>query len=378
MNTESNGSRIKVLIVDDSAFMRTALSRMVAHDPGLWVIGTAASGIEALQKIVALDPDVITLDVEMPGLDGLETLRRIMAQFPRPVIMVSSATLRHAEITFNALAAGAFDYVPKKLSAASLDIWHIQEDLVAKIKAAAESWLSRNHLNRLRKPPRAATLPGADLLKNNLLWNGLPRTEIEHCAPAIVALGTSTGGPRALQEILPALPVDLAVPILIVQHMPPGFTAPFAKRLNDLCAVSVREASHGDTVEAGVVYIAPAGFHMTVECTANSRTIISLSGPVENQAHIPSVDVTMQSVASAFHSQAMGIIMTGMGSDGAQGMNAIHREGGFTVGQDQPTCAVYGMPRVCAEMGILDRIVPLSEIPQEILQATRYRKTNVV
>lgn len=393
MNAEFNGSRIKVLIVDDSAFMRTALSRMVAHDPALWVVGTAASGAEALQKIVALDPDVITLDVEMPGLDGLETLRRVMAQFPRPVIMVSSATLRHAEITFNALAAGAFDYVPKELSAASLDIWHIQEDLVAKIKAAAESWLSRNHLNRERKPPRAANLHGADLLRtdffgkdlltndlltNDLLWNGLPRIDSARCSPAIVALGISTGGPKALQEILPALPVDLAVPILIVQHMPSGFTAPFAKRLNDLCAVSVREASHGDAVKAGVVYIAPAGFHMKVNCPVDSRMIISLSGPIENQVHIPSVDVMMQSVASAFHSQAMGIIMTGMGADGAQGMQAIHREGGLTVGQDQPSCAVYGMPRVCAEMGILDRVVPLSAIPHEILQATRYRKMNVV
>ncbi len=361
MNTESKDSRVRVLIVDDSAFMRTALSHIVGHDPSLCVIGTATSGIEALQKIVALDPDVITLDLEMPGLDGLETLRRIMDEFPRPIIMVSSATLSSAESTFMALAAGAFDYVPKQLSAASLDISHIGEDLIAKIKAAAESRRLRDGLNLQRKPPRAV----------------VPTTrKVAHGAPAIIALGISTGGPKALQEILPTLPADLPVPILIVQHMPAGFIAAFAKRLNSLCALSISEASHGAVVQPGVVYLAPAGFQMTVDRLADSRTIISLSDKPENQVHVPSVDVLMQSVASAFHSQAMGIIMTGMGADGAQGMKAIHREGGLTVGQDEPSCAVYGMPRVCAEMGILDRVVPLSQIPHEILQATHYRKKN--
>jgi two-component system chemotaxis response regulator CheB len=362
MNNEANKSRIKVLIVDDSAFMRTALSRMVAHNPDLWVVGTAANGTEALQKIVTLDPDVITLDVQMPGLGGLETLRRIMAQFPRPVIMVSAVTLKDAGTTFDALAAGAFDYVPKQLSPASLDILHIREDLFAKIKAAAEARHSKHHFSQLRRPPRAADLP---------------MKEVSHCTPVIVALGISTGGPKALQDILPALPADLSVPMLIVQHMPAGFAAAFAERLNNLCAVSIREAAHGDVVRPGVVYIAPAGFHMTVERPSDSRMLIFLSDKVENQMHVPSVDVMMQSVASAFHSRAMGIIMTGMGADGARGMNAIHREGGFTVGQDELSCAVYGMPRVCAEMEILDRVVPLSQIPREILQATRYREASV-
>jgi two-component system chemotaxis response regulator CheB len=361
MSNETDKSPIKVLIVDDSAFMRTALSRMVAHEPDFCVVGTAVSGTDALQKIVLLNPDVITLDVEMPGLNGLETLRCIMDQFPRPVIMVSSVTVKDAEPTFDALAAGAFDYVPKQLSSTSLDILHIREDLVSKIRGAAEARSSKDHLNQLRKPPRAADLP---------------MKQASHCAPVIVALGVSTGGPKALEDMLPALPADLPVPILIVQHMPAGFAAPFAERLNKLCAVSIRQAAHGEVVRPGVVYIAPAGFHMTVERPSNSRMLISLSDKAENQVHVPSVDVMMQSVASAFHSQAMGIIMTGMGADGAQGMNAIHREGGLTVGQDEPSCAVYGMPRVCAEMGILDRVVALSQIPHEILQATRYRKAS--
>jgi two-component system chemotaxis response regulator CheB len=358
MNNEPNESRIKVLIVDDSAFMRMALSRIVVHDPDLCVVGTAATGTEALQKIVFLDPDVITLDVEMPGLNGLETLRRIMAEFPRPVIMVSSATLESAEITFNALAAGAFDYVPKELSSTSLDIFHIGKDLVGKIKAAAESRHSQHRLEVLRKPPRAADPPAA----------------VSHSVRTIIALGVSTGGPKALQEMLPTLPADLAVSILIVQHMPAGFTAPLAKRLNSLCAVSVCEACQGDVIQPGAVYLAPAGFQMTVGRSINSRTVICLSIKPENQMHIPSVDLMMESVASAFHSQAMGIILTGMGADGAEGMKAIHREGGLTVGQDEASCAVYGMPRVCAEMGILDRVVPLSQISHEILLATRYRK----
>ncbi|HWW14808.1 MAG TPA: chemotaxis response regulator protein-glutamate methylesterase [Candidatus Dormibacteraeota bacterium] len=363
MSSQPRVSQIRVLVVDDSAFMRTALSRMIGLDPDLRVVGAVASGAEALQTIVSLDPDVITLDVEMPGLDGVETLRRIMAQFPRPVIMVSATTLKGAEITFNALAAGAFDYVPKQLCSTSLDILHIRDGLIAKIKAAAELRHAKDHLELPRKPPRAEA----------------PRrtAAAPSSAASIVVLGISTGGPKALHEILPHLPADLPVPILIVLHMPAGFTAPFAERLNNLCAVAIREASHGEVARPGVVYFAPAGLHMTVDRPTDSRTVICLAKKPENQLHIPSVDVLMGSVASAFHSQAMGVIMTGMGSDGAQGMNAIHRQGGFTVGQDEASCAVYGMPRVCAEMGILDKVVPLTQIPNEILQAARYRKTSV-
>jgi two-component system chemotaxis response regulator CheB len=349
-------------VVDDSAFMRTALSRMIAYDPQILAVGTAVSGTEALEKIPSLNPDVVTLDMEMPGIDGLETLRRIMAQFPRPVIMVSSITVKDAEATFRALEAGAFDYVPKQLSSTSLSVLHIREDLIEKIKSAAVSVHSTENTEWPRKPPRPVELP----MKMG-----------SHSIPAIIAVGISTGGPKALQQILPALPADLPAPIVIVQHMPSGFTAPFANRLNTLCAATVREASNGENADAGVVYIAPAGCHMTVDRSPNSRPRICLSGKPENQLHVPSADVMMQSVASAFGPLAMGIIMTGMGSDGAQGMSAIQREGGFTVGQDEATCAVYGMPRVCAEMGILDRVVPLSQIPYEIMQATGYRKSSV-
>ena len=350
---------VSILVVDDSAFMRNALSRMLNSDTGLRVVGTAGDGNEALEKISALDPDVVTLDVEMPGLNGLETLRRIMAQAARPVIMVSSSTVEQAEVTFSALGAGAFDYVPKQLSSTTLDIFHIRADLIAKIKAAAQSRRSHKANQIPRKPPRSVVSF---------------EPEPVPVAPAIVAIGTSTGGPQALQQILPLLPADLSVPILIVQHLPAGFTAPFAQRLNTLCSAPVRESTHHETIQPGTVYIAPAGIHMTVQRSSDSHAVICLTPQPEDQLHIPSIDILMESVASEFRSLAMGIILTGMGSDGVLGMTAIHRQGGFTLGQDEASSLVYGIPRACAEAGILSRVVPLSEIPGQILQATQYRK----
>lgn len=351
--------QVRVLVVDDSAFMRTALSRMISSEPGLEVVGTASNGSDALAKIPELAPDVVTLDLEMPGLNGLDTLRHIMTHFPCPVIMVSSVTDREAEITFNALASGAFDYIPKQLSGNSLDIVHLRSDLVAKIRAAANSGPSYVADKLARKNVQSSV--------------GLPAT-VGAPVPAIVAIGTSTGGPKALQEILPQFPRDLSVPVLIVQHMPAGFTGPFAQRLNSLCAITICEASHRAVLRPGVVYIAPAGTHMKVERLSESRSIICLDPQPEDHLHIPSVDVTMRSVAEAFGSQALGVIMTGMGSDGAEGMKEIHRRGGLTLGQDETSCTVYGMPRACAELNILTRVVPLSQIPAQILQATRYRK----
>ncbi len=350
--------RVSILVVDDSAFMRNALARMINSDPDLNVVGTAGSGAEAIERIPALDPDVVTLNVEMPGLNGLETLRRIMAETPRPVIMVSSSTVEAAEITFSALGAGAFDYVPKQLSSTTLDVIHIRADLIAKIKAAAQSGRYRRTDLLSRKPPRtAASVEG----------------ELSTTAPAIVAIGSSTGGPQALQEILPRLPTDLSVPVLIVQHMPGGFTTTLAQRLDTLCSIHVREATHQEIIQSGIVYIAPAGIHMTVQ-RSESHAAICLTPQPHDSLHIPSVDILMESVASQFRNLAMGVILTGMGSDGALGMKAIYRQGGFTVGQDEASCLVYSMPRACAEAGILRSVVPLSQIPAQILQAIQYRK----
>lgn len=352
---------IRVLVVDDSAFMRTALSCMIASESGLEVVATATSGADALEKIPLLNPDVVTLDVEMPGLDGLATLQRIMHRFPRPVIMVSAATEKSAEVTFNALSAGAFDYVPKQLSETSLDIDHIRSDLIAKILAAVRA-PNATHPDS-RKPPQPAAFDAP----------GSPTPMI----PDVVAFGVSTGGPKALQEILPRLPHDLPVPILIVQHMPAGFTAPFAQRLNGLCSITVCEATHRELILPATAYIAPTGLHMRVaRRLSDSRAVISLDPNPNNALHVPSVDVLMDSVATMYGNRALGVIMTGMGSDGALGMKAIYRAGGFTIGQDKASCTVYGMPRACAEQGILSRVVPLAEIPREIIRVTRRKRAS--
>jgi two-component system chemotaxis response regulator CheB len=349
---------MRILIAEDDAALAGFVRQGLVGEH--YAVDVVEDGEQARSMGSEFDYDLVILDLNLPKLDGVSVLRHLRLKRPSLPVLVLTQRSR-VEDRVQCLDTGADDYVPKQLSSTSLDISHIREDLVAKIKAAAESRRVRDGLNLQRKPPRTAD----------------PATKkVAHGTAAIVALGISTGGPKALQEILPILPVDLPVPILIVQHMPAGFIAAFAKRLNSLCALSICEACHGAVVQPGVVYVAPAGFQMTIDRLPDSRTLIFLSGKAENQVHVPSVDVMMQSVASAFHSRAMGIIMTGMGSDGARGMKAIHHEGGLTVGQDEPSCAVYGMPRVCAEMGILDRVVPLSQIPHEILQATHYRKTN--
>jgi two-component system chemotaxis response regulator CheB len=347
---------MRILIAEDDAALAGFVRQGLQGEH--YAVDVVEDGEQARAMGTEFDYDLVILDLNLPKLDGVSVLRHLRLKRPSLPVLVLTQRSR-VEDRVECLDTGADDYVPKRLSSASLDILHIGKDVVAKIKAAAESRHSQHRIDLLRKPPRAADDPAR---------------AVSHSAPAIIALGVSTGGPKALQEMLPTLPADLAVPILIVQHMPAGFTAPFARRLNNLCAVSVCEACQGEVIQPGAVYLAPTGFQMTVNRSSESRTVICLSIKPENQMHIPSVDVTMESVASAFHSQAMGIILTGMGADGAQGMKAIHREGGLTVGQNEASCAVYGMPRVCAEMRILDRVVPLSQISHEILEATRYRK----
>ena len=367
MSLSSSHPTVTVLIADDSPFMRTALSRMIESDESLRVIGTAQSGLEALTKIDALQPDVVTLDIDMPGMDGLETLKRVMAEKPRPVIIVSSLARRGAESTIEALELGAFDCIAKGLSYASEDVLKVQNELITKIKAAAGPHTSGHSMPGFRIPaPRISAHTDAP---------PQPLTAVSHpTPPSVIAIGASTGGPRALNELLSALPANLPVPILIVQHMPVGFTAPFAKRLNDICQLEVYEAKQGDLLQGGHVYVAAAGKHLTVRRRSASEVVLNLSLLPSNVLHIPSADVMMSSVAEVFGSSAMGIILTGMGDDGARGMKAIFSAGGLTLGQDQSSCVVYGMPRSCAEMGVLNEILPLPDIPRRILAAVRQRK----
>jgi len=338
--------------------MTQALCRVVESAPWLQVCGTARQGPETLEKILDLHPDVVILGVEMPGLNGIELLKRIMADFPCPVIMVG-APEQGAEVILEALGIGAFDYLSKLESGHARDPRKLKRELIAKIEAAAQSPLARK-----RQAAQTSTPPEPEEISSQ-----------EHLpvVPEIVALGTSTGGPRALQQILPELPADLPVGIIIVQHMPIGFTGPFAKRLNMMSEIEVREAEHGNVIEPGTVYIAPAGQHIKVQRRAESKAAICLSDHPSGTLHKPSADVLMLSVAEAFGRYSLGIILTGMGADGLRGMTAIRRAGGITLGQDEASSAVYGMPRVCAEGGILQKVVPLDQVPRQILQALRYQ-----
>jgi two-component system chemotaxis response regulator CheB len=348
---------MRILIAEDDE----ALAKFVRQ--GLegehYSVDVFPDGEQARTAATESDYDVVILDLNLPKLDGVSVLRYLRAKKPSvPVLVLTQRT--RVEDRVQCLDTGADDYVPKNLSTTSLDIQHLRSDLVAKIHAAAQSRMSHPACVLTRRPPESSGPESHAATFSSRL--------------AIVALGISTGGPKALQEMLPLLPRDLSVPILIVQHMPAGFTAPFAQRLNSLCSVTVREATHGETVQPGVAYLAPAGKHMRVGRVSPSQTILCLDTHPADCLHIPSVNVLMNSVAAAYRNLALGIIMTGMGSDGAEGMQSIFREGGLTIGQNEATCTVYGMPRVCAELGILTRVVPLSQIPTQIIAATRFRR----
>jgi two-component system chemotaxis response regulator CheB len=347
---------MRILIAEDDE----ALAKFVRQ--GLegehYSVDVFSDGELARAAATESDYDVVILDLNLPKLDGVSVLRHLRLKKPSlPVLVLTQRT--KVEDRVQCLDTGADDYIPKQMSSTSLDILHIRPDLVAKIHAASATRRKVSASPIVKKPPRSSQ-PNVQ--------------DAQSSAPAIVALGSSTGGPKALQEILPLLPADLAVPILIVQHMPPGFTGPFAQRLNNLCAVKVREAVHREPIEPGVVYIAPSGRHMTVSRSSNSPASICLDTQPENCLHMPSVDVLMKSVAAIYRNHSMGIILTGMGADGAEGMMAIHRQGGLTIGQDEATCTVYGMPRACAELGTLTRVVPLAQVPAQIMQATRSRR----
>ena len=340
---------VTVLVVDDSAFMRNVLSKMLESDPGVKVVGTAGDGLEAVEKAAALRPDVITMDVEMPGMDGIEALKRIMAENPVPVIMLSSQTSDGARVTLHALELGAMDFVSKNLSDSSLDIMKIKGVLVEKVK----------HLGQKKLFPRPARQPQREVHVPADACGGRINADI-------VAIGTSTGGPKSLQQIIPFLPRNFPVPVLVSQHMPANFTKPFAERLDQLSALDVKEAEHGETVRSGVVYIAPGGGHMSLSCGLPRPSItISHGGDF---IYRPSVDALMSSVALYFPERSIGVILTGMGNDGLKGLESLKRAGGKVIAQDEKTCVIYGMPRAVVEAGLADSVLPLGEIPEAIVK----------
>jgi two-component system chemotaxis response regulator CheB len=337
--------RIRVLVVDDSALMRKLIPTILERDPSIEVIGTAMDGAFALKKIEEFHPDVITLDLEMPRMDGLETLRLIMRRAPMPVIVFSTHSKEGAYSTFKALALGAIDFVAKPRDAAAGHLDAIAVELIEKIKVAKRASGRKIgasvevETNPPQKKSSRATLPPS----------------------RIVAIGISTGGPNALQYVLSQIPADFAATVVIVQHMPEGFTEMFARRLDECCALDVQEARSGDLLLAGRVLICPGNRHMIVRRMPRGDMAVLSDGPPVN-GHRPSADVLFHSVAQEFSLTSVGVLMTGMGDDGAEGLGAIKAAGGMTVAQSEDTCVVSGMPRAAIMKGYANKIVPLESM----------------
>lgn len=341
--------KVKVLIVDDSAFMRNALTTLIATDPELQVIGTAKNGVEAIDKVFTLKPDIVTMDVEMPKMDGLEALRVIMDKSPLPVIMVSSMTTEGAQVTLDALDIGAVDFIPKNLSDLSLNIVKIKDVLTMKLKQ-----IGRRGIKPKRQPANQVVT-----VKNH--------TYTAERKISVIAIGSSTGGPKILQDILVGIPADFRTPIVIAQHMPASFTGPFADRLNSLSAVTIKEAKAGEVVKSGVVYIAPGCGHMKVVRRGALETIIEIEGNRDDVIYRPSVDILFRSVAESYPGRALGVILTGMGKDGLEGAREIKKGGGRIFAQDEETSVVFGMPGAIVEEGIADKILPAEKMSGEIV-----------
>lgn len=343
-------AKIKVLVVDDSALMREMLSRMLNSDPGIEVVGTAMDGAFALKKIGDLAPDVITLDVNMPRLDGIETLKRIIEDFGIPTIMVSSLATGDADLTLRALEIGAFDFVAKPQNALSLHIEDITVELIEKVKAAGENPRIEMKMEKSREITYSKSGPAL---------SGSPTDNI-------LAVGVSTGGPNALGYLLPMLPADFPVPIVISQHMPPCFTEVFAMRLNAVCGISVKEADHGDPLVPGRAFIAPGDRHLKVRKKPQGAIAILSQAPPVN-GHRPSADVLFRSAAEEYGDKATGLIMTGMGVDGADAIGEIKKGGGLTIAQDEKSCVVFGMPKAAIHKQHVNLVVSLEDMADTLI-----------
>ena len=356
-------NNINVLIVDDSAVVRQVMTALLDKEPDITVIGAAADPIFAMQRMKKAWPDVIVMDVEMPRMDGLTFLKKIMAERPTPVVICSSLTQRGAETSVAALAAGAMGIVAKPGSGVKQFLMEdAASELAAAVRAAAMG-NARKMRGALARPRASRPMTTAPTAAQAVLATSPPL--VPHATESIVAVGTSTGGTQALEHLLGSLP-RMSPGIVIVQHMPEKFTASFARRLNDLCDIDVREASHGDRVRPGLALIAPGGRHMVLKRQAAHYHVEVLDGPLINR-HRPSVDVLFRSVAHCAARNALGIIMTGMGDDGARGLKTMHDAGARTLAQDEASCVVYGMPKEAVKLGAVDASGPLDWLVQEIV-----------
>jgi two-component system chemotaxis response regulator CheB len=364
---------IRVLVVDDSRFFRRRVTEMLESDPQIKVIDSAENGAEAIKKAGRLKPDVITMDVEMPIMDGITATRKIMDTTPTAVLMFSSLTTDGAKSTLDALDAGAVDFLPKRFEDISNDKEEARRILCERVRTVG----SQRHL---RKPLATWAAPITPSVAKKSITEG-GRSYIAPATPAIrssarlekgetklVAIGTSTGGPVALQQVLKQLPKDFPVPIVLIQHMPGSFTTAFAQRLNTSCAIQVREAKDGDVLEPGLALLAPGGRQMLVEARGG-KMLVRITESEEGQNYKPCVDITFSSVAKSLPGKSLVVVLTGMGADGREGARLLKEGGSHIWAQDQASCVVYGMPAAIVEAGLADQILPLDEIGNSIAAA---------
>lgn len=347
-----DASPVRVLVVDDSAFMRLTISSHLNQHPGIQIVGSARNGEEALAMLPKLNPDVITLDVEMPQMDGLTTLQRIMSTSPRPVLMLSSLTTEGAAETIRALTLGAVDFVQKPAQKANIQA--VMEDVARKILAAAGAkvW------HAPAQAPQPVLAPAAPHEKTVRSWS---------TKSPVVLIGASTGGPRALNMVIPQLPADLPAAVVVVQHMPAGFTRSLAERLNATSPLYVKEAEPGEMLQTGKVLLAPGGFHLTFN--ESGQAVMNQTPTVHGVR--PAVDVTLTSLVQRYQRRVISVILTGMGKDGTNGSMLLHAQGGRVITEDESSCVVWGMPRSVVEAGASDISAPIHKIPALIVQAVQ-------
>ena len=376
---------VKVLVVDDSSFFRRRVSEIINQDPTLEVIDTAQNGREAVEKAMRLQPDVITMDIEMPVMDGISAVREIMAKCPTPTLMFSSLTHDGAKATLDALDAGALDFLPKKFEDIARDKEEAIKLLQQRVKAIARRRLFMSPPRTVAAPasvsPTSAAPSGSTLVSSARSSTALGERSGVTATPAasapvnfkksgksyqLVAIGTSTGGPVALQAVLTQLPASFPYPILLIQHMPATFTAAFAARLNGLCQISVKEAEDGDLLRPGAAYLAPGGKQMMLDGRGSSARIRIIEGN-DKVNYKPCVDITFASLAKSHGDKVLAVVLTGMGADGRDGARLLKEQGSTIWAQDEASCVVYGMPQAVAKAGIASESLPLDKIAQRIM-----------
>lgn len=375
----SNLQKTKLLVVDDSAFMRKLISDFFSDHLHIEVIGAARNGKDAIKKIEQLKPDVVTMDVEMPEMNGMEALKEIMQKYPLPVIMLSSTTKRGAENTLMAMEYGAVDFVAKPSGSISLDLHKIKDELVRKVEEASKVTVSK-----LRKPYEKSTVVSRTIrqplhneesklksMTKPTIKIDVPtqKTEWSKTSKKIILIGTSTGGPRALQEVITKIPANADASILIVQHMPAGFTKSLAARLDQLSEIHVKEAEQGDLLQKGTAYIAPGGYHLKLRKVGSAFAVVLDNQEPPRAGHRPSVDVLFEDVSQYSEFDKIAVIMTGMGYDGSKGLVSLKKTGNVTaIAESAETCIVYGMPKAAVETQLVDEVADVDDIARTIMK----------